>query len=191
MYKSNNKGNAMKRIMTFLCIPFTLLSAAHLTAQDNHAMHPMSVVQKAIAVITPTKGSSVHGTVMFEQVVNGVRVTVQLAGLTPGNHGFHIHEFGDISSNDGSSTGGHFNPAGMPHSAPVSEKRHEGDMGNITADKDGNAHLEYIDRVLELTGDHSIIGRAVIVHEKEDDYTTQPTGNAGARIGNGVIGIAK
>jgi superoxide dismutase, Cu-Zn family len=191
LFHCSRKGNTMKRILTFLGIASVLLNAQHLTAQDTHAMHQMAGITKAIAVITPTKGNSVNGSVRFEQVVNGVRVTVQLAGLTPGNHGFHIHEFGDISSSDGSSAGGHFNPAGMPHSAPASEKRHEGDMGNITADKDGNAHLEYIDRVLELTGDNSIIGRAIIIHEKEDDYTTQPTGNAGARIGYGVIGIAK
>jgi Cu-Zn family superoxide dismutase len=181
----------MKRIITFLNIAFILLGTQLLIAQDNHAMHQISAIKKAIAVITPTKGNSVHGDVMFEQVEKGVRVVANLTGLTPGKHGFHIHEFGDISSSDGSSAGGHFNPSGMPHSSPVSEKRHEGDMGNINANSDGNAHLEYADSVLELAGNHSIIGRAIIIHEKEDDYTTQPTGNAGARIGYGVIGIAK
>jgi hypothetical protein len=91
----------------------------------------------------------------------------------------------------GSSAGGHFNPSGMPHSAPVGEKRHEGDMGKIVADTYVNAHLEYIDPVLKLIVIYSIVDRAIIVHEKEDDDTTQPTGNAGARIGYGVIGIAK
>ncbi len=181
----------MKRKITFLTIAFILLSAQLLTAQDTHAMHQMPTIKKAIAVIAPTKGNSVHGEVMFEEVEKGIRVVANLMGLTPGKHGFHIHEFGDISSSDGSSAGGHFNPSGMPHSAPVNEKRHEGDMGNIVADTKGNAHLEYIDPVLKLMGNDSIIGRAIIVHEKEDDLTTQPTGNAGARIGCGVIGIAK
>jgi Cu-Zn family superoxide dismutase len=114
-----------------------------------------------------------------------------MTGLTPGKHGFHIHEFGDITSDDGSSAGGHFNPLNMPHSMPTSEKRHAGDMGNIEANENGNAHLDYIDSVMELDGNYSIVGHAVIVHEKEDDLKTQPTGNAGPRIGYGVIGIAK
>lgn len=167
------------------------LSTHFMMAQGKDTMHQKSTVERAIAVITATKGNSVHGVVIFEEVENGVRVVANLKGLTPGKHGFHIHVFGDISSNDGSSAGGHFNPAGMPHSMPTSEKRHAGDMGNIEADKDGNAHLEYIDPVMKLDGTFSIIGRAVIVHEKEDDFTTQPTGNAGARVGQGVIGIAQ
>ena len=69
--------------------------------------------------------------------------------------------------------------------------RHAGDMGNIEADKDGHATLDYVDRTITLSGERSIIGHAVIVHEKEDDLKTQPTGNAGARVACGVIGIAK
>ncbi|HVN47425.1 MAG TPA: superoxide dismutase family protein [Bacteroidota bacterium] len=161
-------------------------------AQEKTMMMPnMSVTSHAIAVITPTKGSSVYGIVTFESTKKGVHIIASLSGLKPGKHGFHIHEFGDISSDDGMSAGGHFNPAHMPHSNPSSEQRHAGDMGNITADDSGNAHLDYYDSVMSLDGPHSIIGHAVIVHEKEDDFTTQPTGNAGARIGNGVIGIAK
>jgi Cu-Zn family superoxide dismutase len=74
---------------------------------------------------------------------------------------------------------------------PASEKRHAGDMGNIDANETGNAHLDYIDSVMELDGDYSIVGHTVVVHQKEDDLKTQPTGNAGPRIGNGVIGITK
>jgi len=74
---------------------------------------------------------------------------------------------------------------------PMSDKRHAGDMGNIDADEKGIAHLDYIDPAMKLSGEYSIIGHAVIIHAKEDDFKTQPTGNAGARIGNGVIGIAK
>jgi Cu-Zn family superoxide dismutase len=74
---------------------------------------------------------------------------------------------------------------------PSSDKRHAGDMGNIEAGVDGKAHIDYVDAVMTLTGEHSIVGHAVIVHEKEDDLKTQPTGNAGARVACGVIGIAK
>jgi Cu-Zn family superoxide dismutase len=148
-------------------------------------------VKKAIAVLQPTKGNSVRGTVTYEAVENGVRVVADISGLTPGKHGFHIHEFGDCSADDGSSAGGHFNPGGTPHGAPATDPRHAGDMGNIEADKDGRARLDYIDHTMKLTGEDSILGHAVIVHEKEDDLKSQPTGNAGARVACGVIGIAK
>jgi Cu-Zn family superoxide dismutase len=150
-----------------------------------------SAIKKAIAVLQPTKGNAVHGTVTFEVVENGVHVVADISSLAPGKHGFHVHEFGDCSSDDGSSAGGHFNPATESHGGPSAEMRHAGDMGNIEADKDGHAMLDYVDRVMTLSGERSIIGHAVIVHEKEDDLKTQPTGNAGARVACGVIGIAK
>ncbi len=181
----------MKKIYLYAGIMLILASMQAIIAQTNQSMHQKMAITKFIAVITPTKGNSVHGIVMFEEVDNGVRVVADLTGLKPGKHGFHIHEFGDISSDDGSSAGGHFNPMGMPHSMPTSDKRHEGDMGNIDADQNGIAHLDYIDHEIKLNGEYSIIGRCVIVHEKEDDFKTQPTGNAGARIGYGVIGIMK
>ena len=171
-------------VMLTLCVSLIL-------AQKNPGSHQILAVHRALAVITPTKGNTVHGIVRFEETPKGVRVVADLTGLTPGNHGFHIHEFGDISSDDGSSAGGHFNPTGEMHSMPMSKNRHVGDMGNIDADMQNKAHLDYVDPVMKLNGNHSIIGHAVIVHEKEDDFKTQPTGNAGARIGYGVIGIAK
>jgi Cu-Zn family superoxide dismutase len=160
-------------------------------AQISHDHQEKAPVLKAIAVLSPTKGSSVRGVVTFEVVGNGVRVVANIAGLTPGKHGFHIHEFGDCSSDSGTAAGGHFNPAGMRHGAPNSDNRHAGDIGNIEADKDGNAHLDYVDPVLSLLGENSIIGRGVIVHAKEDDLTTQPTEAAGTRVACGSIGVAK
>jgi superoxide dismutase, Cu-Zn family len=148
-------------------------------------------VKKGIAVLQPTKGSAVRGTVTYEVVEGGVHVVANVGGLTPGKHGFHIHEFGDCSADDGSSAGGHFNPGGTSHGAPASDPRHAGDMGNIEADKDGHATLDYRDQTMTLSGPQSIIGHAVIVHEKEDDLKSQPTGNAGARVACGVIGVAK
>jgi Cu-Zn family superoxide dismutase len=153
--------------------------------------HGGTPVTKAVALITPLKGSGVRGTVTFEVVDKGVRVVADLSGLVPGKHGFHIHEFGDCTADDGSSAGGHFNPAGMPHSMPSSDKRHAGDMGNIEAGSDGKAHIDYVDAVMTLSGEHAVVGHAVIIHEKEDDLKTQPTGNAGARVACGVIGVAK
>ena len=178
----------MKR---YVAILFGGLISASTFAQMNHEQMQKPQAAKAIAVLNPTKDKSVHGTVTFETMEKGVRVVADLTGLAPGKHGFHIHEFGDTSSDDGTSAGGHFNPTAMPHSMPSSDKRHVGDLGNIEADKDGKAHLDYIDTMISLSGDTNIVGRAVVVHEKEDDLKTQPTGNAGARLAYGVIGVAK
>jgi Cu-Zn family superoxide dismutase len=118
-------------------------------------------------------------------------VVADLQGLTKGKHGFHIHEFGDCNSPDGTSAGGHFNPEGKTHGAPMDMSRHEGDMGNLEADDSGKAYLEYLDTVIKLKGPNSIIGRSIIVHKGEDDLKSQPAGNAGPRVACGVIGVAK
>lgn len=146
---------------------------------------------KAIAVLHPTTGSTVAGTVTFTVSGDAVKVVADLTGLTPGKHGFHIHEFGDCSSPDAKSAGGHFNPGGHQHGAPDATDRHAGDLGNIDADASGKAHLEISDKVMKLSGNDSIVGHAVIVHEKADDLKTQPTGDAGGRVACGVIGVAK
>ncbi len=146
---------------------------------------------KAVAVLHPTEGNTVSGTITFTREGNAVKVVADLTGLKPGTHGFHIHEFGDCSARDGMSAGGHFNPASMPHGAPADKQRHAGDLGNIEANQDGKAHLEIADSVLKLDGAGSILGRGVIVHAAPDDLKTQPTGNAGGRQACGVIGIAK
>lgn len=146
---------------------------------------------KAIAVLGSTAGSSVTGTVTFTSGADGTKVVADITGLTPGKHGFHIHEFGDCSSQDGKSAGGHYNPTKHEHAGPEVPNRHVGDLGNIEADADGKAHLEMTDKMLKLSGDTSIIGYGVIVHEKADDLKTQPTGDAGGRVACGVIGVAK
>ncbi|GEM_PF-923652 len=144
------------------------------------------------AVLMPTKGNEARGGVTFEPLENDqVRVTARVSGLKPNSkHAIHIHEFGDVSSEDGTSAGGHFNPAGKAHGLPDSDERHVGDFGNLEADGDGNANHVLTLKNLSLTdGDHAIIGRAVIVHAGEDKGT-QPTGDAGDRIAQGVIAIA-
>jgi superoxide dismutase, Cu-Zn family len=148
-------------------------------------------IEKAICSLYPTQGNNVTGTITFNKTNDGVRVVADLQGLTPGKHGFHIHEFGDCNAPDGMSAGGHFNPEKKPHGAPGEMNSHEGDLGNVTADASGKAHYEYTDKMLMLEGPHSIVGRSVIVHKMEDDLKSQPVGNAGARVACGVIGIAK
>lgn len=148
-------------------------------------------ITKAVCVLHPTEGNDVTGTVTFTQSGAGVLVVAELEGLTPGKHGFHVHQYGDCSSLDASSAGGHFNPAEEQHGAPDDEMRHVGDLGNLEADQNGKATYERVDSAISLNGNHSIIGRAIIVHAGEDDLTSQPTGDAGARVAAGVIGIGQ
>lgn len=141
----------------------------------------------AVARLEPTQGNNARGTVRFSSESGGVRVTAEVTGLTPGDHGFHIHEQGDCSAPDATSAGGHFNPTNQPHAAPDAEARHIGDLGNLNADSNGRALLDYLDSKLTMAGPNSIIGRAVIVHAGRDDFKTQPTGDAGARVACGRI----
>lgn len=146
---------------------------------------------RAVAVLAPTKDSTVSGSVTFTRAESGVKVSVRVTGLAPGKHGFHIHEFGDCSSPDGSAAGGHFNPTGSPHAAPTEAHRHTGDLGNIEANADGVAELDFVDTKAAFEGEGSILGRGVIVHAGADDLKTQPTGAAGGRLACGVVGVAK
>ena len=148
-------------------------------------------ITKATAVIHPTQGNIVSGIVTFDEHNDGLHISAKLTGLTPGKHGFHLHEFGDCGCPDAVCAGSHFNPTNKPHGGPDNPERHAGDFGNITADDQGHAHYELVDSHATLNGPYSIIGRTVIVHADPDDLTTQPTGNAGARIGCGVIGISQ
>lgn len=158
---------------------------------DKHAaMDRMS--PNLAAVLSPTKGNKARGVVTFEPLAdNQVRVTVHLTGLKPNSkHAMHVHEFGDISSADGSSAGGHFNPAGKEHGLPGDDEHHPGDFGNLETDAEGNANeVLTIHHLSLIEGDHAIVGRALIVHAGEDKGT-QPSGDAGDRIAQGVIAIA-
>ena len=157
--------------------------------QSNEAGKDVRV-NKAVVLLEPTQNHRVRGMVSFTATESGVRIVADVEGLTPGKHGFHIHEKGDCSAPDASSAGGHFNPTNLHHGAPDVEDRHLGDLGNLEADSKGYAHYDRIDKVIVLHGANSIVGKAVIVHEKEDDLTSQPVGNAGGRVACGVIEVA-
>ncbi len=153
---------------------------------------PMSMSDgsdEAAAVLDPTEGNTATGRVTFTRVDDGVLVSAEFSGLAAGSHGFHVHETGDCSAPDASSAGGHYNPDGSPHGAPTDApaERHAGDLGNLDVDTEGNARYEHTDRVLQLRGPESIIGRAVILHSGADDFTSQPSGDAGNRLACGVI----
>ena len=141
----------------------------------------------AVAILNATDGYEATGTVYFSKVDEGVRVTAEIAGLSEGNKGFHIHQYGDCTAANGTSAGGHFNPDEMDHAGPTDAMRHMGDMGNIVADYDGMATIDYVDATINI---NMILGRGVIVHNGEDDLTSQPSGAAGPRVACGVIGIA-
>ena len=151
----------------------------------------MPAAPSARATLAPTAGNQTSGGVTFEARGDKLRVIAKVSALTPGPHGFHIHENGDCSAPDAMSAGSHFNPTGKPHGDPAAPDHHGGDMPMLTADANGNAMLEAtIDTVTIGGGATDIVGRAVIVHKDPDDFKTQPTGNSGARVACGVIARA-
>lgn len=135
------------------------------------------------------EGSAVSGTVQFEEVQEGLKVNADVKGVSPGKYGFHIHENGSCAD-EGKAAGGHFNPEGAPHGLLTKDgfsHAHAGDMGNIEIGPDGTGKLEMILPEVSLSeGKYNVSGKAIILHEKEDDFG-QPTGNAGARVGCGII----
>lgn len=168
----------MKKIMG-------LMAAGFLVAGCTTMSPPAAT---ATAKLEPTKGNTANGTVTFTKKGDKVQVNAKVAGLTPGGHGFHIHEKGDCSSGDGMSTGGHFNPRGKPHAVHTTPDRHTGDMPMLVADASGNAMLVIELDVMAIgSGESDIVGRGLIVHKDPDDFSTQPTGNSGARVACGVI----
>jgi len=170
---------------------FVFTIALFLGAINLSTIYAQESNVKAIAVIQPTTGNKANGIVRFTEVNGGVQIIADINGLKPGEHGFHIHEFGDCSASDASSAGAHFNPTNKKHGCPNDPEHHAGDMGNIVADSNGHAHFDFVSKDIKLQGNNNVIGRSIIVHEGKDDCISQPAGNSGAKIGCGVIGIAK
>lgn len=138
-----------------------------------------------------------EGVILFKEQKNGkTKVIVDLHNLSPGKHGFHIHEYGDMREGC-SSCCSHFNPYGQQHGGRESQKRHVGDLGNITVNNKGKCHCTFTDSRIKLRGRCNIIGRSVVIHAGEDDLglggdeESLRTGNAGPRISCGVIGISR
>lgn len=167
--------------------------------KDKHKGHSVAMADdqepqpqtnlKAYAIINPVEGSETVGVISFMEVEGGVRIIADVAGLTPGLHGFHVHEHGDCGGAGAEHAGGHFDPTHKPHGGPDSpiDQRHVGDLGNLDANEEGIAHYNRVDKVISLRGEYSIIGKTVIVHADPDDLKTQPSGNSGKRIACGVI----
>ena len=151
---------------------------------------PAEVNLYADAVIDPAASGAVTGSLRFHQDGDVMRITGALKGLDPGRHGLHVHAVGDCSAPDAASAKGHFAPDGDPHGSPErpNDLHHVGDLGNITADENGVAEVDKADTEMTLeAGDYTVLNRAVIVHAQPDDLTSQPSGDAGDRIGCGVV----
>lgn len=164
------------------------------TTSPAKPMTGTSTAQQAEADLASASGSLVSGKLTLVPMGSGVHVTGDIGGLSPGsNHGFHIHEKGDCSAADASSAGGHFNPTGQPHGRAMQGAHHAGDSDNIVANAAGvaqvNAHIMGV--TLGGGAANDIAGRAFVVHAAPDDYTSQPSGNAGARVACGVIKIVR
>ncbi|HRI52747.1 MAG TPA: superoxide dismutase family protein [Pseudomonadota bacterium] len=144
----------------------------------------------AVTTLEARSNSTVKGQATFTQAGDKVKILVEVSGATPGQHGLHVHENGDCSAPDAKSAGGHFNPGNAEHGAPDKATHHAGDFGNLTVGEDGNGKLELLtDQISVNPGTVSVVGRALVLHEKVDDTATQPTGNSGGRIGCGVINL--
>lgn len=187
----------MNRLFTAaaLCASLALIPACHHHGGHGgvHQTHgDVHQLASAICNLSATEGNNVAGSVTFTQTEAGLRVQADVTGLTPGKHGFHVHMYGDISAANGTATGGHYNPDGMDHGLPGMHDDdhmvggHAGDLGNLDADASGHATYDVTYKDLKLI---AILGRGIIVHRDEDNGG-QPTGNAGPRIAQGVIGIA-
>jgi len=162
----------------------------------------------AICVFTNNMTKNISGKVEFTETKRGLQIKINISGISPGKHGFHIHEYGDLSEGCGSLCS-HYNPTNSVHGGRNSEERHLGDLGNVIANEKGVVDMVIYDRDLSITGKYSILGRSVVVHDKEDDLglggldkngnvidkkvreESLKTGNAGKRIACGVIGYKK
>lgn len=151
---------------------------------------PAEPAQEAVAQIAPTQGNTVNGSVALSGSAQGVHITGSIQGLKPdADFGFHVHEKGDCTAPDASSAGGHFNPTQAQHGNPSGPTHHAGDMLNIHSNAEGIAQVDVTAPGISLHGDPStdVMGKAIVVHEAPDDYTTQPSGNSGKRVACGVI----
>ena len=186
----------LTRAASILFFAGVLLLAGCEPGEDTSEASPAMAEEadeSAVAQVNPLADSGVEGEVTFEAEAEGVRVVANLTGLSEGAHGFHIHENGDCGPGEdgtpGGAAGGHFAPNGDPHGAPTDSAgaHHTGDMGNIMADASGAAQLDTTFSFLALSGPESIVGKALMIHGGRDDLTSQPSGDAGDRVGCGII----
>jgi len=177
----------------FAAIPSVVVCGLVLSSgmAGAQAADPEASEAGAVAVVTfqATEGFETGGKLILAPAENGIELRGKITGLSPGSHGFHIHENGACSGAGAQGAGGHFAPDGNPHGSPDSppSRHHAGDLGNIVADQSGEAVVAISDAEIGVVGPDSVLGRSIIVHAREDDLTSQPAGAAGPRVACGVI----
>jgi Cu-Zn family superoxide dismutase len=190
----------MKKIVYAFCFAALLMTACKNDKKtDSVEVEEEVMVEKTQKdgpkrlemMLEPRSGSNATGKVVFIEDGGVVKMTAKLVGLDPGSHAIHIHEKADCSSEDGKSTGGHWNPTYEQHGKWGDEEGyHRGDIGNFVADENGNGSISLKTDLWCLGCDDenkNILGKAIIVHQGEDDFVSQPSGAAGARISCGGI----
>jgi Cu-Zn family superoxide dismutase len=182
----------MRIALLATCAAFGMVAACSTTPPPAATTPAPDTSHDAVANLAAASGSLVSGKLTLMPMGGGVHIAGDIGGLAPGStHGFHIHEKGDCSAADASSAGGHFNPTASAHGRADTPPHHAGDIDNIVADAGGVAHVNT--HVVGITlgdgGSNDVAGRAIVVHAAPDDYASQPSGNAGARIACGVITI--
>lgn len=195
----------MKRVIKFPLAAlalFAVINCKEVKKESNEAADEMEETMEEMTqeeevetvkfMMEPKSDSGVQGEVTFTEEDGEVKMMATFSGLSEGEHAIHIHQTADCSAADGTSAGGHWNPTNEPHGKwGSSEGYHKGDIGNFTADADGNATVEFSTSEWCMGCDDenkNIIGKAVIVHQGADDFTSQPSGAAGARVScTGII----
>lgn len=186
--------NSIKMMTTFLllaCISTFLVGCD--TIPNTTELISSVTTKQANAVISASNDSGLTGTAVFQQLGDEITLTVEIQGASPGLHAVHIHEYGDCSAPDGTSAGGHWNPTNVAHGKWGVGEFHLGDIGNMTVEDDGTGSIELTTDLWEIgTGsDIDVVGKSIIVHADADDFISQPSGAAGARIGCGVITLTE
>jgi Cu-Zn family superoxide dismutase len=178
--------------MLMVVVAAALAASACANNSNETAAHPQNPPPPtgaiALATIESKSGSTMTGTAKFVENNGELTLTLEVKGATPGDHGVHLHETPDCSAPDGKSAGAHFNPENAQHGGPTGGAHHAGDLGNFKVKDDGTGTLTLTTKDLTVApGPHSVVGRAIVIHEKADDLSSQPAGNSGARVGCGVI----
>lgn len=173
----------------FLLISISILLGGCERARQQVGVLPIAPEKQANAMIDASNDSGVTGIAVFTQSGDQITLTIEIQGASPGLHAVHIHAYGDCSAPDGTSAGGHWNPTDVAHGKWGVGEFHLGDIGNITVGEDGTGSITLTTDLWEIgTGsDVDVVGKGIIVHAGADDFTSQPSGAAGARIGCGVI----
>jgi Cu-Zn family superoxide dismutase len=186
---SKTNGSAAGPLVPAVLAVLAVLAGCAGSQKEAAQAAPAETIRRATAVIEPRSGSEVAGSAIFIHEGRQVTLQISLEHAPAGEHAVHIHEFGDCSAADGSSAGGHWNPTQHAHGKWGEAPFHLGDIGNVVVGADGTGTLMLTTDRWSM-GDGAVgdvLGKAVIIHAAPDDFATQPTGNAGGRIGCGVI----